>query len=423
METYEDEDGDGRPKADRATLVLVGRVRARIDEVVATMVERYRMEIVDYSILDRRLLLADVGDVSRNNLTSFLDHVERADRLTEAELEDFREGAARRVHQGVSLDALLQAYRIWSQTAWESVVASVDPAEPGELEAALGLAGGLIGHTNLVSTTIAKAYLDETEGVWSQSEVVRREVLEGLIAGSQDARLIAESADEVELADNYLAVVAATGGSRRSSRSALRRALSELAGEFRGVLVGLRHSRAVALCPVDSPAAIPRLRLRASAAASRLESDAIAIGLGGWHPGLEGVRDGYAEAEQALRIAIDRGMTGIAVAFEEVAIDHTLRTEPRVHKLLLDTLEPLVAYDGSRKGALLDTLDAYTATGFNLTRAAAVLSVHANTVVYRLRRIHELTGKDPHNTDDLLTLCLALRVHQLDSSDRPSPGR
>jgi DNA-binding PucR family transcriptional regulator len=29
-------------------------------------------------------------------------------------------------------------------------------------------------------------------------------------------------------------------------------------------------------------------------------------------------------------------------------------------------------------------------------------SIHPNTVVYRLRRIRELTGRDPHDPDDLL---------------------
>jgi DNA-binding PucR family transcriptional regulator len=36
--------------------------------------------------------------------------------------------------------------------------------------------------------------------------------------------------------------------------------------------------------------------------------------------------------------------------------------------------------------------------------------VHANTVVYRLRRVRELTGRDPHDPDDLLLLSLGLKL-------------
>jgi DNA-binding PucR family transcriptional regulator len=42
-----------------------------------------------------------------------------------------------------------------------------------------------------------------------------------------------------------------------------------------------------------------------------------------------------------------------------------------------------------------------------------VLQVHPNTVVYRLRRIRELTGRDPQNTNDLLLLFLGLKLSEL----------
>jgi DNA-binding PucR family transcriptional regulator len=36
--------------------------------------------------------------------------------------------------------------------------------------------------------------------------------------------------------------------------------------------------------------------------------------------------------------------------------------------------------------------------------------VHPNTISYRLRRIKELTGRDPHVPDDLLLLQLGLKL-------------
>jgi PucR C-terminal helix-turn-helix domain len=39
--------------------------------------------------------------------------------------------------------------------------------------------------------------------------------------------------------------------------------------------------------------------------------------------------------------------------------------------------------------------------------------VHPNTVVYRLRRIRELTGRDPRIMDELVVLFLALKLAEL----------
>jgi DNA-binding PucR family transcriptional regulator len=55
------------------------------------------------------------------------------------------------------------------------------------------------------------------------------------------------------------------------------------------------------------------------------------------------------------------------------------------------------------------TLRAYVKCGFSPTRSAQQLIVHPNTVLYRLRRIRELTGRDPQEPDDLVLLALALK--------------
>jgi DNA-binding PucR family transcriptional regulator len=39
--------------------------------------------------------------------------------------------------------------------------------------------------------------------------------------------------------------------------------------------------------------------------------------------------------------------------------------------------------------------------------------VHPNTVVYRLRRVHQLTGRDVHDPTDLLILFLSIKHAEL----------
>ena len=93
-----------------------------------------------------------------------------------------------------------------------------------------------------------------------------------------------------------------------------------------------------------------------------------------------------------------------------------MRSSPHAPRILEDTIAPLLAYDAERQAELVSTLRAYVDAGFNLTKSAESLSVHPNTVVYRLRRIRELSGRDPHSPDDLLLLYLGLKLRELTSA-------
>jgi DNA-binding PucR family transcriptional regulator len=53
----------------------------------------------------------------------------------------------------------------------------------------------------------------------------------------------------------------------------------------------------------------------------------------------------------------------------------------------------------------------------NITKSAEALFVNPNTVVYRLRRIKELCGRDPYDPDDLLVLSLVMKLPGLESED------
>lgn len=68
------------------------------------------------------------------------------------------------------------------------------------------------------------------------------------------------------------------------------------------------------------------------------------------------------------------------------------------------------------RDVLLSTLKDYCQYGSsNLSRAAQAMRVHPNTVRYRLRRIHEITGLDFRCPDDLLLLRIATLCQLYDS--------
>ncbi len=77
--------------------------------------------------------------------------------------------------------------------------------------------------------------------------------------------------------------------------------------------------------------------------------------------------------------------------------------------LARDLYDPLLAAGGS----LLETLVTFLDQGLSVEAAARALFVHANTVRYRLRRVHEVTGYSPTDPRDAYALRLALTLGRL----------
>ncbi|KLU61970.1 purine catabolism regulatory protein [Peptococcaceae bacterium CEB3] len=74
--------------------------------------------------------------------------------------------------------------------------------------------------------------------------------------------------------------------------------------------------------------------------------------------------------------------------------------------------EPLEHYSGSVLGKLSpelrQTLQTYFHTGLSLTESARLLYIHRNTLIYRLDRITELTGYNPRDFRQAVSLFLAV---------------
>jgi Purine catabolism regulatory protein-like family/PucR C-terminal helix-turn-helix domain len=73
-------------------------------------------------------------------------------------------------------------------------------------------------------------------------------------------------------------------------------------------------------------------------------------------------------------------------------------------------LDPLVAYDRDHGTELVATLDAFLACSGSWSKAAEAMFIHVNSLRYRIRRIEELTGRDPRSLAGQAALLLALRM-------------
>ena len=70
--------------------------------------------------------------------------------------------------------------------------------------------------------------------------------------------------------------------------------------------------------------------------------------------------------------------------------------------------------------AKAETLDAFFANNQNIQQTADALYLHRNTLIYRLKKIIDDTGRDPKNFEDALVLQVALWIFQKEQKERNS---
>ncbi len=73
-------------------------------------------------------------------------------------------------------------------------------------------------------------------------------------------------------------------------------------------------------------------------------------------------------------------------------------------------LAPILSYDDLHNTELLGSLSVFLEQNRSWQRSAELLHVHKQTLVYRMRRVEELTGRDLRETGDVVQLWLALRA-------------
>ncbi|MEV0639518.1 sugar diacid recognition domain-containing protein, partial [Streptomyces sp. NPDC050619] len=126
-----------------------------------------------------------------------------------------------------------------------------------------------------------------------------------------------------------------------------------------------------------------------------------------------GLRDSYQDARDALRLGARLAGGSPVHLITDLRVPQVLAAvgQPARNRLLDRTAAELRAQPDWP--LLRDTITAWCESGFNLVRAAAALHIHRNTVVYRMNKIEQITGRPlrEHRTTMALYLaCLADRL-------------
>lgn len=153
---------------------------------------------------------------------------------------------------------------------------------------------------------------------------------------------------------------------------------------------------------------------------SRLRSDTradISVGIGRYHAGLKGIARSYEDARAALSLGQRFHGQNQVHCLDDLGIAAFVGVSDEGTKVDLArfVLSPL-----DQDPDLLATLSAFFDEDCCPSTAAARLSIHRNTLAYRLDKITSLTGLDPRHFDDAVQIRLAMTLRSLQRDPRPS---
>lgn len=396
---------------------IAAGVQASFDVTVAAATEAIWAEVPAYPANGDDQLRADVSAHVRVIFATFLAGLGTGQQARRADFTVTREQATRRVAQGIALADFLQAFRIGQLALWQSVLDAAGQ-DAAAREAALLSVAQIMQVTELGAAVAGEAYVAAQAGALAESDRVRRDLLEDLLArraspaaGPKRALLRATGLGP----DARLLVTTAALTGDLPAGLTLRDATAGVSppGLGRGLTPGLavvRQDEIVGITPLPrgGPAAAVTGVRRACADLTQ-RGIALAVGVSTAHTGLLEIPEAYAEA-QIARDGLG-GAPGVLALPMLSSFDYlVLREDETARRLIRSRVRQFVAEDLAAGGTLITTLIEFAACDLNAKTAAERLHLHANTAYYRLERIAERTGCDLRRLADVMELMIAVRL-------------
>lgn len=409
------------------------RAQARVVEI-GTVVGDSLVEITDmlHGELVMRILelqgdalLVELLRASVRSNIETLAHVVRYDVAVEDVATPFgaREYARRLAQHGISPTALIRAYRLGQHVFLEWAVAQLaeledDPAVA--YAAAQRLMGTTFRYIDSISEQVVHDYEAERERWLALRSTVRAEAVQRLLSGERLDVAAAESALGHRLGQYHLGAVLWAAGDHDP----------ELLAEMQRVAGHVARAMGLAAPPLfhprDRACGFVWLPLGAAAGvapdpagdrdfgdlwrAALADSGAdLRVAVGSAHPGPAGFASTHEEALRAREVALVAGPGGPAVlGFAEAGVRTAALLAadlPGTRRLVARSLGAL-ACDDDASARLRETMEVLLREKGSYVAAAETLSMHKNTVKYRVDKAVSLRGRPLD--EDRLELELAL---------------
>ncbi|MEU6106745.1 helix-turn-helix domain-containing protein [Streptomyces flaveolus] len=332
----------------------------------------------------------------RHSVTSLLDPRGARDAARRC---SWRIGTTR-AEQGLPLDALLHAFRLGGSLVWQRLVEETSRTAPEDVRLLVHVAADVWNFVDEHCTLVADAYRQTEWQLSRRRENRARMLAAGLLDGTSRIADLPEAAQALDLPEQGRYVVVAVTGVNPARSAAVRAAV---------VPDGTRvhwHTGAevdygiVLLGPGDGelPVAgdgVPGLR----------------VGVGSPVEGLAAVGEARGLADTALAICPEAGGSVRLADHLPAAL---VVAGPELGRALADrVLGPLLRLEPADRDVLLDTLTTWLDCDGSAQRAGERLYCHRNTVLNRLRRCEQLTGRSLARPADLVEITLSLTAHRL----------
>jgi PucR C-terminal helix-turn-helix domain len=296
------------------------------------------------------------------------------------------------MRSGRSLDSLLSAYRIGARVAWRrfAAVGANAGLDPDTLYL---LAESLFAYIDVLSAESAEGHALEQSAAAGEAEQRRRRLVRLLVREPPpESGAVRSAATEAGWAlPKLLAVIAIAGPQREAAASRLPAdVISETIGET-----------LVAVMPDPDGPGRPGSVERAIAAAGAAAGLGTTVEWGSAAVSLARARAALALADGSPALVVARAQAGRLLLRSDLGL---------AEEFARDRLAPLSELSAGQRARLTGTLRAWLAEQGRLSRVAARLGVHPQTVRYRLARLRELFGDALEDPDERFWLELALRA-------------
>lgn len=410
---------------DRLDAELPAHAQARLAEIASgqmaqagriaqKMIESYSAEIPAYATITDQVLKEDIKWVSAALVRTWLTILATGNPIGDDQLAPIRQGARRRVAQGIDLQSLLRAYRVGTRVMWRELLATPAWTEP-EMQGVLGrVAEWALDYADTLATEVASVYLAEAQDAARQREHQRSRFLSVVLAGPTPA----EHDSYPELHERHVVVITeAAGEATLTELEETGARLEQVAGV---TLWTIRHRRVIGVAPV---AAMPgRHALRSALAALLTTMPIEAVGLGCDASSPAQTRESYAEAAAAVELgrALHDGSPRVYDYLDVSALAPLLDQPDRSRRLIASALAPAEPILQHSWGA--DTLEAFLICQGHLKEMASRLGIHPSTVKYRLQIIRKAPADNCLRGDLGISILLALRLRKLLGPDPAGSG-
>ena len=139
----------------------------------------------------------------------------------------------------------------------------------------------------------------------------------------------------------------------------------------------------------------------------------VTTGIGEYHKSVRGLSKSFKEATQALDVGTKLEGAGDIYHINDLGIGRLLAElkEDTQQEIIKKTFYSVKDVRGKKMNeTLLETLKSFFDNNLSISKTAQAIYVHRNTLLYRLRRVKEITDLDPKKFDDAVQLRMALKM-------------